>query len=87
MGDLPHPRGSLLRIYDWGQDVAQHSAAAYFIIQEAKKASSDNKLNIIALGALTNVASALLIEPSIAANVRLYCLGTSYNFRRTSGKK
>lgn len=84
---IPHPRGSAARLYDWGQDVAQHSAAAYHIIKEAKKMTGKEKLTIIALGALTNVASALLIAPEIAPNIRLYCLGTSYNFDEKFWKK
>jgi inosine-uridine nucleoside N-ribohydrolase len=87
LGDIPHPRGSHYRLYDWGQDIAQHSAAAYYIIKEAHKASPTNKLTIIALGALTNVASALLIDPTIAPNIKLYCLGTSYNFEKAIWQK
>lgn len=87
MSDTPQPRGSHYRLYDWGQDVAQHSAAAYHIIKEANKASATEKLNIISLGALTNVASALLIDPSIASHIRLYCLGTTYNFEKGFWKK
>jgi len=86
-GQLPHPRGSHYRLYDWGQDVAQHSAAAYKIIGEAHKSTNENKLTVVALGALTNVASALLIDPSIAPKLRLYCLGTSYNFDKGFWKK
>lgn len=87
MGQLPHPRGSHYRLYDWGQDVAQHSAAAYFIIEEAQKSTPEDKLTVVALGALTNVASALLIDPSIAPKMRLYCLGSSYNFEQGFWKK
>jgi purine nucleosidase len=87
MNDIPHPRGSHYRLYDWGQDVAQHSAAAYHIIREAHLASPNEKLTVIALGALTNVASALLIDPEIAPKIRLYCLGTSYNFEKAYWKK
>jgi inosine-uridine nucleoside N-ribohydrolase len=86
-GQIPHPRGSHFRLYDWGQDVAQHSAAAYNIIREAHKYSPDNKLTVIALGALTNVASALLIDPAIAPKMRLYCLGSSYDFDQGVWKK
>lgn len=82
MSDLPHPRGARARLFDWGQDIAQHSAAAYNIIREAHLASPDDKLNIIAIGALTNVASAVLIDPSIAPNIRLYFLGTRYDFEK-----
>lgn len=87
MGQLPHPRGSHYRLYDWGQDVAQHSAAAYHIIKEAHKSTPEDKLIVVALGALTNVASALLIDPSIAPKMRLYCLGSSYNFEQGFWKK
>ncbi|MDZ7605780.1 MAG: nucleoside hydrolase [Cyclobacteriaceae bacterium] len=85
--NIPHPRGSQARLYDWGQDVAQHSAAAYHIINTAKSIPDNEKLTVIALGALTNVASALLIAPEIAPRMKLYCLGTSYNFDDKYWKK
>ncbi len=87
LGSIAHPRGSHYRLYDWGQDVAQHSAAAYHIIREAHQSTPENKLTVFALGALTNVASALLIDPAIAPKMRLYCLGTSYDFEQKFWKK
>jgi len=72
-------RGGADRMYDWG-DRAQHSAAAYEIIHQAKSQDKGEKLNVIALGALTNVASAIFIEPSIAKNIKLFWLGTTYDF-------
>lgn len=74
-------RGGASRMYDWG-DRAQHSAATYEIIKQAKALPQGEKLNIIALGALTNVASAVFIEPAIVKNIRLYWLGTTYDFGR-----
>jgi len=85
--NIPHPRGSQARLYDWGQDVAQHSAAAYHIINTVKSLPGNEKLTVIALGALTNIASALLIAPEIAPRMKLYCLGTSYNFDEKYWKK
>lgn len=73
-------RGGAARMYDWG-DRAQHSAAAYEIIAKAKAQKEGDKLNIIALGALTNVASAVFIEPSIAEKIKLFWLGTTYDFK------
>jgi inosine-uridine nucleoside N-ribohydrolase len=87
MSAVPHPRGAQNRIYDWGQDVAQHSAAAYHLISEANKVAGPGKLNVIVLGAWTNVASALLIEPAIAPTLRLYLLGTSHDFEKGIWKK
>lgn len=72
-------RGGASRMYDWG-DRAQHSAATYEIIKQAKAQKDGDKINVIALGALTNVASAIFIEPSITEKIRLYWLGSTYDF-------
>ncbi|NHF60057.1 nucleoside hydrolase [Flavobacteriaceae bacterium TP-CH-4] len=72
-------RGGAARMYDWG-DRARHSAAAYEIIKQTKLLKEGEKLNIIALGALTNVASAVFIDPEIAPKLKLYWLGSSYDF-------
>lgn len=77
--DVKLNRGGSARMYDWG-DQAQHSAAAYEIIAQAKAQRKGEKLNVIALGALTNVASAIYIEPSIANKIKLFWLGTTYDF-------
>lgn len=69
-------RGAAARMYDWG-DRAQHSAAAYEIIAQAKE---NEELTIIVLGALTNVASAVFIEPTIASKLKVYWLGTTMDF-------
>lgn len=79
--EVPLNRGGAARMYDWG-DRAQHSAAAYEIIKQAKAQKEGEKLNVLALGALTNVASAVFIEPSIAENIKLYWLGTTYDFEK-----
>lgn len=52
------------------------SPAADFIIEEAKKAKArDEKLFVAAIGALTNVASALNKAPEIAENIVVIWLG------------
>ena len=79
-------RGGVNRLYDWG-DIAQYSAAAYHIIQQAKQMPDGQKIPIVTLGALTNVASALLIEPSIAPRIKVYWLGTTYDFDKNILKR
>ncbi len=74
-------RGGAARMYDWG-DLAQHSAAAYEIIKQAKAMPGGEKLTVIALGALTNVASAIYIDPSIENRITLYWLGTTFDFEK-----
>lgn len=79
-------RGGFRRMYDWG-DKAQHSAAAYEIIKQAHNQKDGNKLMVIALGALTNVASALYIDPSIAPLLEVYWLGSTYDFDSGKSKR
>lgn len=74
-------RGGIARMYDWG-DNAQHSAAAYEIIKQAENMKEGQKLTVIALGALTNIASAIYIDPSIESKIKLYWLGTGYDFEK-----
>jgi purine nucleosidase len=77
-----HPRGAVARLYDWGEDLAQHSAAADFLVTEARRLPSGAKLTVIVLGAATNLASALLIDPGIAPKLRVFLLGTGYDGSR-----
>jgi hypothetical protein len=51
--------------------------AVNFIIDRAK-AEPDRKLVLLPVGKLTNIALALLKEPSIASNVRIVWLGSNY---------
>jgi inosine-uridine nucleoside N-ribohydrolase len=74
-------RGGTARMYDWG-DKAQHSAAAYEIIKQAKNMNKEQKLTVIALGALTNIASAIYIDPGIESKIKLFWLGTGYEFEQ-----
>jgi len=85
-GKVKSHRGAEDRLFDWGY-IAQHSAAAYYLIQEAKKMSEGEKLTVVALGALTNIASAILIEPSIQSKIDLYWLGTTYDFEENVLRK
>ena len=79
-------RGGFRRMYDWG-DKAQHSAATYEIIKQAHAQKKEGqKLSIIALGALTNVASALFIDPDIGDAIELYWLGSTYDFDNKTSK-
>ena len=56
-------------------DVPQDSAAAREIVRLANAQPEGKPLYIIAIGAITNVASALLIDPSIADKIVIVWLG------------
>ncbi len=73
-------RGAEGRLYDWGNK-SRPSAASAFIIREAHK-MKDDKLTVVALGALTNVASAIIEDPTIVPKIALHWLGTDYDFEK-----
>jgi inosine-uridine nucleoside N-ribohydrolase len=77
--DVPSLKGGTDRMYDWG-DLAQPSAASNNIIRQAQALPEGERLTIIALGALTNVGSAIVQEPAIADRIDLYWLGSQYDF-------
>ena len=53
----------------------EKTAAALDLIERAKKSSPDDPLYVVAVGAITNVSNALLIEPSIIKNIVVVWLG------------
>ena len=52
-----------------------YSSAAEDLVKRAKNYSPENPLYVVAIGAITNVASALLIAPEIAENIVVVWLG------------
>lgn len=84
--DIPHPLGCDRIVgYAWGYYEGApipRSPGVDYIIQEAKKASETNKCNIVCLGAVTNVAAAILLDSALAQNIRLYILSMKYDAKR-----
>jgi purine nucleosidase len=80
LSHIPHPLGADRQIgRAWGQQDARPSPAATAIINAVKKLSPGEKLDILTLGALTNISTALLIAPEIISRIRCYSLGAKYN--------
>lgn len=78
--DLPHPLGSVEPVgKPWGGEEPKDSAAARAIIAAAREATADDPLTVVCLGASTNVASALLLDPEITPLVRVCLLGFQYD--------
>ena len=51
------------------------SDAALDLVNRAKEHSPQNKLNVVCIGAITNIASAILIDSTIINNVKVIWLG------------
>ena len=71
--EVPHFRGATYFLSD--NDRPEKNAAVLDLIGRAKMADSSDKLQIIAIGAITNIASAILLDPCVVENCHLIWLG------------
>jgi len=71
-GGLVH-RGSTAYLRD--REHPERSEAASDLVERAMRGSGDDPLYVVAIGAITNVASALLMEPEIVRRVVVVWLG------------
>ncbi len=73
--DIPAFRGSTDYLSD--EKTPVESEAARHLVGLAKNYSPEKPLYVVAIGVITNVASALLMDPSISENVVIVWLGGS----------
>lgn len=78
--DIEHPMGCDRQIgRAWGQQEARPSAASEAIVRAANNTPAGQKLHIITLGALSNIASAVMKAPEILPKIKVFALGARYN--------
>lgn len=70
---IPLPEGSNFPMVNTHRP--QPSDAADFIIETARKCSTEKKLSVVILGPATNIASAVLLAPDIIPKLAVYYLG------------
>ena len=71
--DIPVYEGS--REYLPDEKTFVESPAARDLVRLAKQYTPENPLYVVAIGAITNVASAIIMEPEIARNITVVWLG------------
>jgi purine nucleosidase len=74
-----HPKGGEEMLRYGNEATLFPSEASEFIVKKAHEASRDRKLNIITLGAMTNLATAILTDSTIIPNLRVYSLAMQYD--------
>ena len=79
MTNIPHPIGAANPLRFRGEPIPNSSPAAAYIIERSDELPSGEKLNVVVLGAPTNLASALIMKPEIAGKVRCYLMGLRYD--------
>lgn len=80
--DIPHPLGATEPTGYWGDLKPIPSPAADFILEEVTKLGFGKKLNIVTLGAATNLASAIQMDTTIVSKIRWYGMGLKYDDRK-----
>lgn len=78
--DIPHPLGADRQIgRAWGGGDPRPSPASEGIIAAARAMPDGQLLHVITIGAMTNIASALMQAPDILPKIKLFSLGAQYN--------
>ncbi len=86
--DIPHPLGGDRQIgRAWGGEQPRDSPAVQAIIKEAKAMPDGERLHIVTLGAMSNIASALIIAPEIKDKISLFSLGSWYDVEKNAWSK
>jgi inosine-uridine nucleoside N-ribohydrolase len=70
----PVVRGSIHYLSEW-DDPCESDAASDLIAQAMARSEDDDPLYVVAIGAITNVASAILMEPEIIKRIVVVWLG------------
>jgi len=82
---IPLPLGSNVPIKNSVEPAS--SPASNFIVDMAHKLPAGKKLNVVVLGSCTNVASAILEDPSIIPKLKVHYLGFWHNVETNSYNK
>ena len=77
--NIPHPLGASKMVgHAWGEMDPRDSPAARFMIKKAHECKPGEKLDIISIGAVTNLASAIILDSSIVPKIRCYLLAAKF---------
>lgn len=78
--EIAHPLGADRQVgRSWGEQDPRNSPAAQAIIAAVKSLPANEKLDILTIGAMTNIATALILAPEIKSRIRCFALGAQYN--------
>ena len=85
---IPHPIGADRQIgRAWGGTTPRKSAASDGIIAAVKGLKPGEKLDVLCIGALTNVSSAIILAPDIIPLIRCFSMGAKYNIKKEAWNK
>jgi purine nucleosidase len=79
LSNIPHPMGADRQMgRAWGQSNPRPSAATDALLKVIKDLKPTEKLDILVLGALTNVATLIALDSTVKSKIRLFSMGQKY---------
>ncbi len=85
---IPHPIGAKQMIgCAWGGQEPVPSPASAMIIEKAQKIKPGEKLDVIVIGASSNISSALLADSTIKSKIHIYLLGAQFDVAKNVWNK
>ncbi len=85
---IPHPLGADRQMgRAWGQSDPRPSEATKAMMEVIKALKPNEKLDILQLGAGTNVASLIALDPRVLSKIRLFSMGLKYDISKKYGAK
>ncbi len=88
LSHIPHPMGADRQMgRAWGGYEPRSSAATEALQQVINKLKPGEKLDIITLGALTNIASLIALDTTVTEKIRVYSLGGGYDLDKKAWNK
>ena len=86
--NLPHPMGADRQMgRAWGGFQPRPSAATTELLRVIKALKPDEKLDVLTIGATTNIASLIALDSTVKAKIRLYSLGGGYDIGKKAWNK
>lgn len=77
--DIPLPLGANEQTGYWGDTKPIPSAASAFILEKVEEVPFGKKLNVVTLGAVTNLATAIMLDTTIVKKIVWYGMGLKYD--------
>jgi purine nucleosidase len=78
--NIPHPLGADRQMgRAWGQTNPRSSATTEALMKVIKSLKPNEKLDILTIGAVTNIASLIAQDSTVKSKIRLFSMGLRYN--------
>jgi purine nucleosidase len=88
LSNIPHPMGADKQMgRAWGQSDPRPSDATTDMLKVIKALKVNEKLDILSIGAATNIASLIALNPEVKSKIRLYSMGLNYNIKTKAWNK